>query len=310
LTREGGIVSEYRLSFYPWITQHVEPAKIKAAIEAFAQAVQAELQKATGSQDTIRVLAPLEVPQQVDAIATGDCEIALMNPLGLVFARRRVAAVNAVAVAQRYVDGKLGVSYFAQIYAAKRTALQKEPFDKLTAGTLAAKERAALVASLKPMSIAFGSPTSTSNFLIPAASLREYGLHPFTSFRDVQFAGGHDTAAIAVYEGRCDLGVGHDGAVIDLSHQYGYGDAAERLPMLWRSAPIPSDPIAVNISNIGTKQAIQSALIAAGQTSVGSAALSDFWGGVPSLAKTDSTPYAGLDQALQSLALRSEDILK
>jgi ABC-type phosphate/phosphonate transport system substrate-binding protein len=54
----------------------------------------------------------------------------------------------------------------------------------------------------------------------------------YTSFASVQFLGGHDLVAGAVYEGRFDVGAGHDGVIDDLANQPGCGDARDVLVRL------------------------------------------------------------------------------
>jgi phosphonate transport system substrate-binding protein len=85
---------------------------------------------------------------------------------------------------------------------------------------------------LRGRAIGYGTPYSTSNFLIPALEIKKAGLHPFTAFSRIEFVGGHELVAKAVYEGRLDAGAGHDGVIADLSNQYGYGDSAEKLVTL------------------------------------------------------------------------------
>ena len=53
------------------------------------------------------------------------------------------------------------------------------------------------------------------------------GLNVYSTFNKMQFFGGHNIVAMAVYNGQTDVGAGHDGVIVDLSGQYGYGDAAE-----------------------------------------------------------------------------------
>ena len=67
--------------------------------------------------------------------------------------------------------------------------------------------------------VGYGVPFSTSNFLIPALDLRKKQIHAFCDFKTVQFLGGHDLVAKAVYNQQVALGAGHDGVIIDLSKQ-------------------------------------------------------------------------------------------
>lgn len=289
--------TRYRLSYYPWLTQHVPPAEIHSQIQSFA----GEVAHALGDA-VIDVLPPLEVGPQIDQLVAGASEIALMNPLGYVFARRRMAekgapdAIQSVAIALRLIDGKVGDEYFGQIYTRDTTALR--PDDPQ------------LAEKMRGRTIAFGVPYSTSNFLIPAYELLQAGLHPLTSFKRMEYAGGHDHAAKAVYEGRADLGAGHDGVIIDLGNQPGFGDAAKRMHTLIRSKPIPSDPVVVRAKDNTERNALQRALVAAGETAAGKAALARFWGLVQGLAPITADKYDVLNASMTALNLSERDLLQ
>lgn len=192
----------YKLTYYPWITQHVDPQEIARQIRRFADTLQVELKKAKATTVDVEVLPPLEVLLQIAAIAKNACEIALMNPLGYVFARARNCNFAAVALAQRIIDHEVGDVYYSQIYTSTKTAISA-------------------LSNMKGRSIGFGVSYSTSNFLVPAYELKKRGLHPLSAFSRVEHLGGHDLVAKAVYEGRIDLGAGHDGVIVDLAAQCG-----------------------------------------------------------------------------------------
>lgn len=285
------MATTYRLSYYPWLTQHVAANEIRRQIERFAREVEGQL-----SNIKIVVLAPLEVDKQINLLVGGGCEIALMNPLGYVFARRRgTGTVESIAIAKRIIDGKVGDEYFAQVYTRKTTALRKD--DPHLAKRLAGR------------SIGYGVPYSTSNFLIPAYELLQRGTHPFTAFSRMEFLGGHDLVAKAVYEGRVDVGAGHDGVIIDLANQYGSGDATDRLVTLIRSAPIPSDPVVTSLADATAKKDLQTALVRAGATPDGKDALERFWGKVQGLGAIAGDRYEVLVKSLDTLKLTEADLL-
>ena len=213
-----------------------------------------------------------------------------MNPLGFVFARNRIGYAEAVAIAQRIIDGKVGVVYFAQLYAHKKSAIRE-------------------LKDAVGRSVGYGHSYSTSNFLIPAFMLREAGIHPQFGFSRIEFLKGHEIVARAVYEGKTDLGAGHDGVIIDLSRQPGYGDAQDVLVQVARSKPIPSDPIVVTIRDAAERTMIQKALVAASKTPQGVAALKIFWGNTQGLEETNTDFYKVLIDALKTLKLDQSDLL-
>ena len=280
----------YRLSYYPWITQNVAPAEIDRQIKIFGSLISQELAGLGASDPRVEVLAPLDVPAQIDQIFAGEAEIALMNPLGFVFARQRTGNVEAVAVALRIIDGKVGKVYFAQLYTTKKTAIRTR---EQVAGR----------------SIGYGVPYSTSNFLLPAAMLLEVGVHPLAGIARVEFLKGHEIVARAVYEGKVDVGAGHDGVIVDLANQPGYGDAADALFQIARSPAIPSDPIVTNIPDMADRQKVQQAIVSAGNSVNGKSALKIFWGNTQGLDATDTASYANLSDALKRLRLTETDLL-
>jgi phosphate/phosphite/phosphonate ABC transporter binding protein len=278
-----------RLVYYPWITQNVAQQVIADQIGVYARQIEQKLAQA-GAADTVQVMPPADVPEQIRQVVNGTADIALMNPLGFVFARDHNNNAEAVAVAKRIIDGQVGIVYFSQLYAHKKTAVRS-------------LEKAA------GLSVGFGHAYSTSNFLIPAFMLQQARVHPLVAFERVHFLKGHELVAKAVYEGKVDLGAGHDGVIIDLGNQRGYGDAGDVLVQVKRSAPIPSDPIVVTTPDAGRRAALQQAIVDAGNTPEGIEALKIFWGNVQGLAATTSQPYAVLSDALQSLKLEQGDVL-
>lgn len=203
--------SAYKLSFYSWITQGIPTAQIQAAVQSFATALEKELAESDPGV-TVNVQAYPDVPPQIDAVVKEERHIALINPLGLVFANRTSKDVQAAAVALRKdaVTGAIGPFYRAQIYTANA--------------------KVQTLNDLQGRSMGFGSPISTSNFLFPANLLKTDHLLWFAA--SLNFLGGHPQVAKAVYAGTIDVGAGHDGVIVDLATQPGYSDAAQKLRRL------------------------------------------------------------------------------
>lgn len=279
-----------RLSYYPWMTQHITPAELDKRVRRFAAVLQQQLSAMSGMPVAVDVLAPLDVPAQIVQLISGGADLALMNPLGYVFAHDRDPSVQSIAVAQRVIDGKVGTRYYAQIYTHKKTSITD-------------------IAQAKGRSVAFGVKFSTSNFLIPALELKMHGLHPLTAFSSVSYLGGHDKVAQAVYEARVDIGAGHHGVIADLSNQYGYSDAKECLVQLLRSAPIPSDPIVLRTSDTSWTAVLTKALVTTSQQPDGKDALGKSWGGAVGLEPISPSAYDTLSIALTTLSLSETDIL-
>jgi ABC-type phosphate/phosphonate transport system substrate-binding protein len=289
------------LSYYPWITQSISGGELARAIAVFRDLLQEKLRALIGSDTTIEVLKELEVPDQLTELASAPAagvhgKIGLLNPIGYAIAHSEHPHVVAIAVIRRRIGREdPGPTYKAQVYTHKRTAIREL---KKTRGR----------------TMAFGSPQSTSNFLVPADMLWKAGVHPMNGFARVEFTGGHDKAAVAVYEGRLEVGAGHDGAIIDLSNRPGYGDAQDVLVPLEWSAPIPSDPVAVNVADQGLREAILGALVAVADPkdskSPGNEAVHAFWGTREGFQSVDAEAYSPLLALMQSFALRPDDMLR
>jgi phosphonate transport system substrate-binding protein len=279
----------YKLTYYPWITQHKAPEVIQKNVEIFASELEKEIRSNGDTTSSVQVLPAMEVPAQIESISNGSSHIALMNPLGFVFARQRNKSIDASVVALRIIDGKLGDSYFAQIYTHRDSGITN-------------------LSDLLKRSIGYGSSLSTSNFIIPAFNLKTARIHPFAAFQRIEFTGGHDKSAIAVYKKLIDAGAGHDGVIIDLSNQPGYQDAKEKLVTIHRSNPIPSDPIVLKIDDARQYSLIQKALISISERSPAREAIMDFWGNAQGLKMTTYKPYAYLLDAVSQLGLSEHDI--
>jgi phosphate/phosphite/phosphonate ABC transporter binding protein len=288
------IPTTYAVTYYPWITQNIDVTEIHKNIEALLSIVTVEYEKITGKQVQFQLQKALEVPKQIQSIVDGDSQIAFMNPLGFAFAKEQsMDKVKALSVVEREINGQWGTTYYAQLYTNKRTAI--------TQGNFAEK--------LKGRAIGFGTAVSTSNFLIPAFELLGMGIKLLPTFARIEFIGGHEKVAMAVYDGKIDIGAGHDGVISDLSNQYGYGDATEKLVTLHKSKEIPSDPIAININDSSISTSLQKSFEAASKTTSGEKAIKKFWGNGRYLLTADSDKYNYLLEALKQLGLTRKDII-
>jgi ABC-type phosphate/phosphonate transport system substrate-binding protein len=284
--------THYKASYYPWITQNVDIKEIHKNIEQLLRLVEEQFFLITAARISIELLPPMDVPKQMESIIKGESQISFMNPLGFIFANLKNTNVKAISVVERKIDDVWGTTYFSQLYTNKRTSIQKDYLKKI-----------------KNRSIGFGVAYSTSNFIIPAYELKKAGIDILTNFNKIEFLGGHEVVAKAVYDGKIDIGAGHDGAIIDLSNQYGYGDADDQLIQIHRSSPIPSDPVAVNISD-GEFNDMQKALQKASETQDGQNAIAKFWGGARYLLPTETKNYEYLLEAIRNLNLKPEDIIR
>lgn len=270
-----------RLTYYNGIAQGIPPQQIDAAVKQFA----GEIARAGGP--AVDVQPMVEIPQQIEMIVNGQSDIALMNPLGYVFAQRQNANAIPIAIAIRSTAFGTGPTYLSQVYVNVATGITDVP-------------------GLLGHAFGFGSAVSTSNFLVPAAELRNRGVHPLTGPRVIRYLGHHDQVAQAVYDGVVDAGAGHDGVIDDLAKIH--PDAPQKLKRLFWSSPIPSDPIVSNLTGLELQQ-LTGAVLAAGKSAAGMAAISTFWGTPHGLDAVLPAAYQSLDAYLTDLSLRMQDIL-
>ncbi|WP_067897529.1 phosphate/phosphite/phosphonate ABC transporter substrate-binding protein [Nocardia vaccinii] len=294
-------MTELRLSYYPDITQYCPADDVRDAVEEFAAALQKELRDATGRDYTVPVLPVASVPDQTRMASDAQCEIALMKPSSYIYARRHNPAVDVGAIALRTIDENLGDTYFAQIYAHHRIGVSN--FDEL-------RRKCAQPLQQRPI-IGFGDSFSTSNFLVNAALLKDNNIHPLTRFRRIEFFGGHDLVARAVYEGQADVGAGHNGAITDLSRQDGFNDAQQVMHCIGRR-DIASDPIALIVSDDSLRGQIENALLAVQKLPNVKNALKTFWG-ADGLGPATHEKYKSIEASMrsleESLGLSEADVL-
>jgi ABC-type phosphate/phosphonate transport system substrate-binding protein len=279
-----------KLSYYPDITQYKSESEIRDAVVKFSSILEEDYSRKSGEKITIEVLPVVSVREQTQLMADGKCEIGLMKPVSYVLAQRENKAVQPVAVAWRLIDGKEGDTYFAQLYARAHSGV-------------------ASIANIKRNHrIGFGDSFSTSNFLIPAAELLKEGIHPLTGFRKIEFFGGHDLTAKAVYLNETDIGAGHDGVIHLLSQVKGYEDANTKLKRIKR-VDIHSDPVAVNAEKIPDFELFVKSLTDISEQDEVKKCLEEFWGNVTKLGPTSHSNYSSIELAIKSLNLKSRDIL-
>ena len=249
----------YRLSYYPWLTQNVPPEEIRRQIEIFARGIGDALARHGRPDPKVVVLPAVDVPEQIAQLVNAEAEIGLMNPLGFAFARRRSGDLEAVAVAQRIIDGKIGAVDFAIVcaprFSANRSWKNLRPLDWVWHSVFDLEFSRPCLVNLRS---GHTSLARVQEDRIPGRSL--------------------EIVARAVYDGKVDVGAGHDGVIVDLAGQRGDQDAREKLLELARSSPISSDPVVVRVSDPNERMHLQNAIVESGNSPEGKEALKVFWG--------------------------------
>jgi phosphonate transport system substrate-binding protein len=106
---------------------------------------------------------------------------------------------------------------------------------------------------LKGKRFAFGDPLSSSNYLYPAAEIKQkFGLDPEKFFSEVKFAGGHDKVVIAVYNRQVDAGATFGNSTPNGPETAARTTVVNTLPdvltkvtKFYETEPIPNDTVSV-----------------------------------------------------------------
>jgi phosphonate transport system substrate-binding protein len=157
---------------------------------------------------------------EIEAMRVGKLEIGEFGPLGYVLAHQ-VAKAEAVA-AFGNKDGKPD-SYWASLVTYPGSGIKT-------------------VADIRSHSFAFSDPASTSGHLFPAYGLRKAGIDPDHDIKAI-YAGSHTASFEALYNHKVDVGELNSEQLESATQRGHYKDGD--VVFLWKSDPIPTDPISV-----------------------------------------------------------------
>jgi phosphonate transport system substrate-binding protein len=157
---------------------------------------------------------------EIEAMRNGKLEIGEFGPLGYVLAHQ-VAKAEAVA-AFGGADGK-AVTYWASVVTYPASGIKT-------------------IADLRGHSFAFSDAASTSGHLFPAYGLRKGGIDPDKDVKAI-YAGSHTASFEAIYNHKVDAGELNSEQLESATQRGHYKDGD--LVFLWKSDPIPTDPVAI-----------------------------------------------------------------
>jgi phosphonate transport system substrate-binding protein len=157
---------------------------------------------------------------EIEAMRNGKLEIGEFGPLGYVLAHQ-VAKAEAVA-AFGSADGK-PVTYWASVVTYPASGIKT-------------------IADIRGRSFAFSDAASTSGHLFPAYGLRKGGLDPDKDVKAI-YAGSHTASFEAIYNHKVDAGELNSEQLESATQRGHYKDGD--LVFLWKSDPIPTDPVAI-----------------------------------------------------------------
>jgi phosphonate transport system substrate-binding protein len=168
----------------------------------------------------VKIFIATNYNAEIEAMRAGKLEIGQFGPLGYVLAHQ-IAKAEAVA-AYSSKDGKPN-TYWASLVTYPGSGINT-------------------VAEIKGHSFAFSDPASTSGHLFPAYGLRKAGIDPDKDIKAI-FAGSHTASFEALYNHKVDAGE-LNSEQLESATQRGHYKEGDMI-FLWKSDPIPTDPITV-----------------------------------------------------------------
>lgn len=168
----------------------------------------------------VQVFVTTNYNAEIEAMRSGKLELGEFGPLGYVLAHQ-VAKAEAAATwanAQGQPD-----SYWASLVTWPGSGIKT-------------------TTEIRGHSFAFSDPASTSGHLFPAYGLRKVGIDPDKDIRPI-YAGSHTASFEALYNHKVDAGELNSEQLESAKQRGHYKDGD--LIFLWKSGPIPIDPIAV-----------------------------------------------------------------
>ena len=208
----GGVPDPLRIGVIP----SEDTENVAAAFEPIAEFVGERL------DTTAELYTATDYSGIIEAMRSGEAEVAWLGPLSYVLAADRAKA-EAVAV-QVTEEGGQKPTYQSYIITRRDSGIES-------------------LKDIKGKNFAFVDPTSTSGNLFPRKAFTDAGMNPDKDLGDSTFAGGHDASALAVSKGDVDAG-----AVASTTYKSMVQEGLlkeDELRMVWESDPIPESPIAV-----------------------------------------------------------------
>ncbi len=203
----GGVV---RFGVEPYDTS----AKLVPIYDDIGKAIAAKL----GCK--VKIFITTNYNAEIEAMRNKKLEAGEFGPLGYVLAHQVAGAQAVAAFANK--DGKPD-TYWASIVTYPGSGIKT-------------------VAEIRGKSFAFADPASTSGHLFPAYGLRKAGLNPDTDVRGI-YAGSHTSSFEALYNHKVMAGELNSEQLQSATQRGEYKPGT--FVFLWKSQPIPTDPIAV-----------------------------------------------------------------
>ena len=199
------------------------PSQDTAKITASGKAIAASLEKATALKWDVKV--PTSYAATIEGMCAGQIDVAWLAPLAYVTASQKNCADVMLASIRNDETGKPSTTYNSQILVRSDSGINS-------------------IKDLKGKKFAFVDPLSASGTLFPMVSIKkETGEDPKTFFSQTIFAGAHDKAALAVYQGQVDGAA----SFIDIrdSLEATFPDIKQKTKRIFTAGPIPNDTVSI-----------------------------------------------------------------
>jgi phosphonate transport system substrate-binding protein len=168
----------------------------------------------------VKLIVTNNYTAEVEAMRAKKLDVGEFGPLGYIFAHK---LANAQPVAVFGTADRKPVTYTAGLWVAASSSITS-------------------VSQLKGKTVAFSDPASTSGNLFPRYAIIKAGLNPDNDVK-IQFAGSHTASLLALTNGKVDA------AEVNSQQQATAASAGQfdtsQYRQIWKSAPIPNDPITV-----------------------------------------------------------------
>ncbi len=155
----------------------------------------------------------------IEAMGSGKVDIGSLTPLGYVLAKNQGYA-DVILKTKR----KGALTYHSMFVAKDDSGIKK-------------------IEDAKGKRMAWVDPQSTSGYLFPAAYLKGKGIEPDSFFSQTTYAGSHDGAIRAVYNGDVDVAAVYDDARNKLEQEL--PDVKTKIVKIGQTDEIPNDTISV-----------------------------------------------------------------
>ncbi len=262
-----------------WVlTPSQDTQKVLAGAEPIAQYIEEK----TGLVIVPKI--PTDYAAQIEAMCSGEAQMAALNTFGYVRAHQKNCADVALA-SVRYGS----TSYAGQIIT------------QANSGITGLKD-------LVGKTFCRPDPESTSGWVMPKLMMLGAGIDPDKDLARIVDTGGHDATVLAVYNGDCDAGATFQDARVLVAKDY--PDVNDKVVVIAQSPPIPNDNISFRPDfPKDLREKIVTALLSLNDSDQGKAMLKGLfsWQG---LEKVDDSFYDGFRQALEASGLSIEDLSK